>query len=390
MQQIVRKFFNRRAVAALAILTAAGCSSPGVVGFSQAGSPPNILPPPPPASVRQAAQLQAALDAWAEASSHRGVSAAVITSDGAEWVGTAGVESASSDLEPEHLIWIASITKTMTGAVVLQLAEEDVLGLDDPVSHWLPETENVDGVITIRQLLNHTNGLANYTRSPELGPAVNADPARVFTSSELIEYVGPKIFEPGDRTQYTNTAFVLLGMIAEAAAGQSITELYHARLWDPLGMGEIFLPGHETPAGPVAQAWSGQGASDETAPLDQMSLLTLGNSAFGLFSNARTVARWGRALFTGGVFGEAMREQMLEFVPAAGNIRGESGAGLGIRRYSYLGREQWGHSGGSPLGSSLMLFDPDTGTTVAVIMNQGRGARHFELAPQLLEIAASD
>ena len=74
---------------------------------------------------------------------------------------------------------------------------------------------------------------------------------------------------------------------------------------------------------------------------------------------------------------------------AAGNIPGETGAGLGIRGYGYLEREQWGHSGGSSLGSSLLLFDPSTGTTVAVIMNQGRGAQHFALAPQLLQIATS-
>jgi D-alanyl-D-alanine carboxypeptidase len=97
----------------------------------------------------------------------------------------------------------------------------------------------------------------------------------------------------------------------------------------------------------------------------------------------------GRALFTGEVFGEDMQALMLDFVPAAGNIRGEPGAGLGIRKYSYLGREQWGHSGGSPAGSSLLFFDPDSGVTVAVLMNQGRGAEHFTLAPRLLSIATS-
>lgn len=374
-----------RTLATWFLLTAAGCSSPGVAGSSQdQGAPASA-----PTVASQASRLQGALDVWAAASNHRGVSAAVIVSDGTEWVGTAGVEGASGDLQPEHLIWIASITKTMTGAVVLQLAEEGVLGLDDRVSRWLPETENVDGQITIRQLLNHTNGLANYTRSPEIGQAIGADSSHVFAAEELIRFVGPKVFERGERTQYTNTAFVLLGMIAEAATNGTIVQLYHQRLWEPLELEEIFLPGHEPPPGPVGQAWAGQGANDEVTPLDQMSLLTIGNSAFGLFSNARTVARWGRALFTGGLFGEATRAQMLEFVPAAGNILGESGAGLGIRKYSYLGREQWGHSGGSPFGSSLMLYDPDTGTTVAVIMNQGRGAQHFDLAPQLLAIAAS-
>lgn len=73
-----------------------------------------------------------------------------------------------------------------------------------------------------------------------------------------------------------------------------------------------------------------------------------------------------------------MRTQMLEFVP---------GAGLGIRRYTYLGREQCGHSGGSTLGTSPVLHDEQTGITVAVLMNQGGNADHFSLAPRLLELA---
>lgn len=339
---------------------------------------------------RLSADLQGAIDVWAGRSNHRGVSAAVILADGSEWVGVAGEEGRDRLLKPEHLIWIASITKSMTGAVMLTLAEGGVLSLEDSVSQWLGPIPNVDPAITLRQLLNHTNGLANYTRSPNLGPAIVANPAHVFTPDELLTFVGPKIFEPGQRTQYTNTSFLLLGLIAEAATGRSIVTLYHNRLWQPLGLSEIFLPGSEEAPTPVAQAWRGSSAEEEVAPLDEMSLLTIGQSAFGLFSNARTIARWGRALFTQQVFGEAMHAEMVRFAPAAGNIPGESGVGLGIRRYSYFGREQWGHSGGSPLGSSLMFYDPDTGITVAVLMNQGAGAQHFDLAPQLLDLAAKN
>lgn len=333
-------------------------------------------------------QLQTALTDWAKAPEHHGVSAAIRLPNGTEWVSTAGNESPEKELTADHLIWMASITKTMTGAVIMKLAEEKKLKLDDELSKWLPAMKNIDPTITIRQLLNHTNGLANYTRSAELGPAIQKDNAHVFTPKELISFVGPPVFAAGARTQYTNTSFLLLGMIAESAANQSILELYQEKLWGPLQLSEIFMPGHQTPAGPVAKAWKGNAATP-VSPLDEMSLLTIGNSAFGLYSNARTITRWGQALFSKSFLSAAMRQQMLQFVPAAGNIPGESGAGLGIRKYSFLNREQWGHSGGSPLGSSLMIFDPETGITVAVIMNQGRRADHFRLAPKLLEIAAS-
>ncbi len=123
------------------------------------------------------------------------------------------------------------------------------------------------------------------------------------------------------------------------------------------------------------------------APLTRMADLTIGNSAFGLLSNAPTIARWGRALFTGDLLSGETQQALRELVPAAGNIPGETGAGLGIRSYQYLERTQFGHSGGSAMGSSLMLHDPDTGVTVAVVMNQGSNADHFVLAPLLLDIA---
>jgi CubicO group peptidase (beta-lactamase class C family) len=84
-----------------------------------------------------------------------------------------------------------------------------------------------------------------------------------------------------------------------------------------------------------------------------------------------------------------MQAAMRDLVPAAGNIPGESGAGLGIRGYMFFDRVQYGHSGGGGFCSSLLLFDPESGVTVVVIMNQALGAQHFELAPRLLSIATS-
>ena len=85
-----------------------------------------------------AASLQRSLDQWAMEPGHRGVTAAVILADGAEWTGAAGRAADDEAMRPEHLLGIASITKTMTAAVILQLVDEGVLQLDDPISRWLP------------------------------------------------------------------------------------------------------------------------------------------------------------------------------------------------------------------------------------------------------------
>ena len=91
--------------------------------------------------------------------------------------------------------------------------------------------------------------------------------------------------------------------------------------------------------------------------------------------------RWGHALFAGDVIAELTQREMRTLLPAAGNIPGETGAGLGIRGYGYLGRTQFGHSGGGSFGSSLLLFDPATGVTVVVLMIQGSGGRAFRTCP---------
>lgn len=335
-------------------------------------------------SAALASALQQRIDLWNRRDTHRGVSASVILADGAQWSGAAGETGSDTALDSRALIQIGSITKTMTAAVVLQLVDEGVLRLEDPIDRWLPARPNIDGAITVRQLLNHTNGLANYTGTGRLSRAIADDPAHVFLPDELLKLVDEPRFAPGSATEYTNTSFLLLGQIAARATGRSIVDLYRQRLFAPLELNDIFMPGLEEPPGPVAFAFAGDEAAN---PLDYPALLSVGHSAFGLLSNAATIARWGRALFSGRVISEARQREMRELVPAAGTIVGETGSGLGIRGYEYLGRRQFGHSGGATFGSSLLLYDPVSGVTVVVIMNQGEGADHFFLAPALLEIA---
>lgn len=336
-----------------------------------------------PASMADA--LDGALREWLDAPGHVGVSAAVIRPDGARWEGAVGAASPDAPLTPDHRMPIASITKTMTAGVVLTLVDDGVLQLDDTVTRWLGPRRNVDARITLRQLLTHSAGLANFAESPALQRAAAADHAHVYTADELLTYLGPPVAPPGARTQYTNTASVLLALVAEHATGRPLVELYHQRLWDPLDLREVYFPGYEEPTLPVA--WS-FGTIGWFPSVTRISQLTAGHAAGGLVASARDIATWGHALFAGHVISDDLQTAMRELRPAAGNIPGETGVGLGIRGYGFFDRVQYGHSGGGGFNSSLLLFDPDSGVTVAVSMNQALDAAHFELAPRLLTIAA--
>jgi D-alanyl-D-alanine carboxypeptidase len=329
--------------------------------------------------------LDRALHDWLAAPGHVGVTAAVILPDGARWEAAVGAASPDEPLTVDYRMPIASITKTMTGGVALTLVDEGVLRLDDPIGRWLGALRNVDPRITIRQLLTHSAGLANFAENTTLQRLAAADHTRVFTAEELVSYTGPPVAPPGVRTQYTNTATVLLALVAERATGRAIVELYHQRLWDPLELREVYFPGYEEPTPPVAWTFGTIGWFRSETRISQ---LTAGHAAGGLVATARDVATWGRALFAGTVISDDLQMSMRELRPAAGNIPGESGVGLGIRGYGFFDRVQYGHSGGGAFNSSLLLFDPDSGVTVAVLMNQALNAAHFELAPRLLAIAA--
>src|SRR5258705_2477096 len=138
---------------------------------------------------------------------------------------------------------IASNTKSMTAAVIVQLAQEGKLSLDDPVSKYVPGVPNGD-TITIDELLKMRSGLYNYTDAPELAATVDRDPTKVWTTEELlaIAFARPPNFPPGTAYEYNNTNYTLLGLIAEQVDGRPMARAMQDRLFGPRGMHDTPLP----------------------------------------------------------------------------------------------------------------------------------------------------
>jgi D-alanyl-D-alanine carboxypeptidase len=138
---------------------------------------------------------------------------------------------------------IASNTKTMTAAIILQLAQEGKLGLDDPVSKYVPGVPNGDH-IKITELLNMRSGLYNYTDAPEMSESVDHNPAKAWTPEALLAlaFAHPPNFAPDAGYEYCNTNYALLGVIVEKVGGQPLAEAMHDRLFAPLGLKHTSLP----------------------------------------------------------------------------------------------------------------------------------------------------
>lgn len=301
-----------------------------------------------------------------------GISAAVAMPDSGRWKGATGISGETTALEPDMLQGIGSITKTFVATLVLELAEEGKLSLDDSLHRWLPAYANVDSTATIRQLLAHTSGIFNYLENPAVNDSLVKDLGRIWTPEEIVtNFVLPRDFAPGNGWHYSNTGYVLLGMIAERATGNPVETELRSRLLDPLHLAHTFFPEAEELQGDVAAPWSdvtGDGLPDDISLLSRRGIHSAAWTAGAMFSTPEDLVTWGRALYGGGVLAPASLQQMLSFRTLSFGL--SNGYGLGVMRFRVNGRNVYGH-GGNVLGySSIMLYSPTDSITVALIVNE--------------------
>ena len=157
--------------------------------------------------------------------------------------------SGSARLQPQRALRVSdsarvgSITKTFVSTVTLQLVGEGRLRLDDTVARWLPGAVPGGAAITIRELLNHTSGLFNYTDDEQSVNAYLANPTRAWTPQELLAVATahPPLFPPGTSWSYSNTNYIVLGLVLQAVTGRDIATLVRERIVQPLHLYQTFL-----------------------------------------------------------------------------------------------------------------------------------------------------
>ncbi|MCO4747912.1 MAG: beta-lactamase family protein, partial [Proteobacteria bacterium] len=216
------------------------------------------------------------------------------------WTSATGsaVNDPQADWLPAHTSRMGSVTKTFTAAIVHQLIEEGIVTLDDPVEKWV--TGGYTGV-TVEQLLGMSSGIVSYNY------VGNFDTQRAWTPEELVQWAwdheSTLRFEPGTRWEYSNTNYVLLGLIIEAATGESYESELQRRLLDPLALDSMWLSGTGEKLHPDLVHCYGEAGEDLTG-VDP----SFGWAAGSLVSNPADLARWNDALY----FGDVLSEQGLE------------------------------------------------------------------------------
>ncbi|MCB9142175.1 MAG: beta-lactamase family protein [Anaerolineales bacterium] len=280
----------------------------------------------------------------------------------------------NTPMPPEGAFRIGSITKMFTAAVIVKLAEEGALTLDDPLARWLPEVADQlpnGDQITLRHLLTHTSGLFNVVEHESYWadlfaemqidentgavtiPCVQRDP-----HDTLARYVYGKdaLFEPGTQWYYSNTNYTLLGMVIEKAADMPLAEAYRTRIYEPLGMESTFLDCYEDPVIDVVHGYTGSG--DTLADLTELHE-SIGWSAGGIVSTAPDLIAFARGLFGGALYDDP--ESLVAMTtPAPG-----SSYGLGVA----LQDEYMGHAGYIAGFRSVLDYAPELDTVVVMLYN---------------------
>jgi D-alanyl-D-alanine carboxypeptidase len=314
-------------------------------------------------------KLQTALEKRLRQSGVHGASAAVILPDGTLWRGAGGISHPGVKMSPEMAFAIGSITKNMVAALMLQLAEEGMLFLDDPIGKWLPSYPHVNPAITIRQMLNHTSGLFMFWENQQLWDDLVRYRTKHFTPEEVLAYLKEPHFRPGEGYRYSNTGYLLAAMIITRATGSTLAAEMRRRFWEPLELGSARLPLEEPYPENLAHVWGDNfekdGSYRDITFLPRVSHDSITYGSAGVFLTAEDLARWTHALFHGQVLREDSLRQMQSFGPRA--------YGLGLERFRFRvagGLTAVGHGGANIGTGAYMVYLPDYEVSIAVMANR--------------------
>ena len=382
-------------IVALALLglVGAGCTSPAPQGATATRSTISVATPtsaplmPAPSDGalpdEVSAALQAVLDDWVAGDNGVGVTAAVLTADGA-WAGAAGADGAGASLVPESAMAIASITKTFVAAEVMRLAGLGLVDLDGPVSDYVTVPFDTRGA-TVRQVLGMRSGFPLDVFDPV---AVAADLDRSWSTDAVLAQVdaeGPRDGVLGDFA-YNNLNYMVMGMLIEQVTGRPWAQAIRGDLLDPAGLDRVWVQDAQQPQPPLTVAVAdSRNAVDTDGPwLPSRSVATSASAAGAMAADAPTLARWGYLLYGGRVIDASLVTQMTD-VPE------DDGYGLGTGVGVVDGDMVVGHAGDIGSYHGELLVWPERAQAIALLVPAAAGAFDvpaYDLVGQLAQAMA--
>ena len=334
--------------------------------------------------------LHRTLDSMLAVVNAKGFGGAVQLPNGAVWAGGAGISSAnpSEEINADHAFNIGSVTKTITAACVLQMADEGTLSLGDSLHQWLDTFQYINPNITVRQLLRHQSGIYDVFANPDAQPLWLQNPDSIWRQEDIITtFVRPPLFQPGASFSYSNTNYLLLGLLIEAASGKPYYQELRERFFTPLGLGSLSAMPLEPRPPSIAHLWldlNGDGQVEDAHDFfsNWNSFATASGAAGIYYATPSDMARWMRAYMGGTLLSPAMMAQAKATVSTPFN--GGTRYGLGLMERNFQTYKAFGHGGDAGYSASVWYF-PAQDVSVAVLNNDGR-RNSWTLAPVVLAL----
>jgi CubicO group peptidase (beta-lactamase class C family) len=288
-------------------------------------------------------------------------------------------------LSADNVFRIGSVTKQFSAAGLLKLVDQGKVALTDPLSKYLPDYPNGEN-ITIVQLLNHTSGIQSYTNLPGY---MDQEIRRDLDTAELIDVFEdkPAEFAPGERWNYNNSGYVLVGAVIEKASGMPWSRWLDESLFKPLQLKHTLDGARRDVVPSMAGGYSSSGDTIQTAsPLS----MTQPHAAGALLSNVDDLLRWNRALHEGKVLSAENYRRMV--TPEGAAAKGAIRYGFGIQAGTIRDRIAYEHGGGIHGFISHLTYLPDSDVTVVVLRNSdGAGGDQVDtVARKLAAFAIGD
>lgn len=335
--------------------------------------------------------LQKKLDSCVTHFKVPGISATLMMSGGRVWSGTSGLSDIETKevLDTSMVFQQASICKMFAATLMFQLVEEGKLSLDDTIGMYLPPLKNVPPGTKIRYLLNHRSGIADIVEHPNMADTWFSAPDSIWEPEKVIEaYCRAPKFKQNTQFAYSNTNYILIGMLLEKIRQKPINQVLKEYITVPYGLKNIYLDPFDPIAAKQAQGWT---SFSQPNVFDTNASLVLNACSSSMFSMAGAiiaqpseVAKFTRLLWGGKILNSTSLATMKTCTNLS--IGGGNGYGYGTIRYAFGGKTYYGHSG-DVNGFTTMTFHQEASDLTLTVEVNRNGAPRVNIATALLGIA---
>lgn len=336
--------------------------------------------------------LQHKLDSCVQQFNIPGISVALIFPNDEIYLGASGLSDIETGhkMDTSHLFQMASVTKLFTSAIVMKLIEQGYFTLDDTIGRFLPVLNNVPVNTKIRYLLNHRSGIADILENNDLVNEWFTSPLMIWKAEDVInQFCGPVKFKQNTKWQYSNTNYVLLGMLIEAVTASSFHEAIKNYIKIPYHLDEMYIDPFEVIPPTATKGWT---QWDNVNVFNTDAAIFLNPCSQSMFSSAGSMVALPKhvALFTrlyhGGNF---ISDELMEEVRKVSNVNfgdGANGYGLGMMRYQFNGNTYYGHGGDVNGFTMLSIHSPTANITFTLGINRNN-AQRGQIAPVFIKVA---